>query len=257
MPSLCIWLTHDTPSAAECLVAESNADFIIMDTQHGAFSIGKALELLARMKPLIPSSKSVSKVLVRLASPSNNEVEIQKYLDHGADGIIAPMIETVEHAQKLVEASLYPPLGKRSFGPIRQRLTLLSSQQQFSLEKANQSILILAMIETKQALLNIDSILATPHLSGIFIGPNDLAIAMGYPPSSKPSSGGEVQQTMYNLAQKAKSVGKIAGIFCSEPDVALDMIHHGYDLVVVTTDQRLLIRGAQNAIEYVKKSSKL
>jgi 4-hydroxy-2-oxoheptanedioate aldolase len=101
-----------------------------------------------------------------------------KILDAGCYGVICPMISNREEAEKFVKACMYPPKGNRSFGPIR---GLLYGGADYG-EHANDEIIKLAMIETKEALGNLDKIMSTPNLDGIYIGPADLSLAIGAKP---------------------------------------------------------------------------
>jgi len=176
-----------------------------------------------------------------------NDAEIGKYLDSGADGVIAPMLNDAAASKALVHAALYPPLGVRSFGPYRQRFV-----EDFSLAKSNEDMLVLAMIETAEAYKNLDSILDTPNLSGIYIGPCDLAISMGYPYSCSPS--GPVLDAVLDICKRARAKGKIAGIFCLEVETAKRMLKAGFNFISVTTDSYLLTHFGKLAIDEVRNS---
>ena len=103
---------------------------------------------------------------------------IMKMLDAGALGIICPMINTREQAEQFVGYCRYAPLGERSFGPTR----AISVHGVDYPSVANDQVIALAMIETRTALLNVDSIVATPNLTGVYIGPSDLALSLGFVP---------------------------------------------------------------------------
>ena len=118
--------------------------------------------------------------LVRPSGPYS--AEIMRFLDAGSYGIICPMISTRTDAETLVAACRYPPLGQRSFGPARAQLYGGADY----LRHANAEILALAMIETAEGLRNLDAILDTPGLDGIYVGPNDLSLALGYAPRNEP-----------------------------------------------------------------------
>ena len=243
-----LWLTHDSPSLVEAVVAESTADFVVLDAQHGAFGPDALLGLLRAGVPLVEVEvkageagegsrrKRRPKVWVRLASVATMAADVGRVLDAGAHGVIAPMVSSRADADALAAAAAYPPLGRRSFGPYRARITSPASAP---------PVETLAMIETREALANLDAILDS-RVSGIFLGPNDLCLCLGFPPTSAPT--GEVLRVMLDCAARARAKGKTAGVFCSDPVRARDMLRAGFDFVVVTTDQRLVVRGAEAAL---------
>src|SRR5206468_7835530 len=110
-------------------------------------------------------------VLVRV--PWNEPGAIMRALDAGAEGVIVPMVNTVAEARAAAGASRYPPLGYRSWGPLRSGM----AQRDFNPALGNEQVLCLVMIETHEAVENVDAILEVPGVDGVFVGPNDLAIS--------------------------------------------------------------------------------
>src|SRR5207247_943507 len=110
--------------------------------------------------------------------PCNDPATIMKALDLGAYGIIVPLINTADDAAKAVAACRYPPVGMRSSGPVR----AVHYGGSDYLAKANDEIVVMAMIETKEGLANLDAICATKGLDAVYIGPADLSFALGLPP---------------------------------------------------------------------------
>ena len=101
--------------------------------------------------------------------------DIAAALDAGADALICPMVNTREDAQKLVAYTSYAPRGTRSFGPVR--ASLYGGPDYF--KHANDTLITMAMIETKQAVKNIDAILDVEGIAGIYVGPSDLGLSYG------------------------------------------------------------------------------
>ena len=99
-------------------------------------------------------------------------------LDFGAEGIIAPMINTPEDARAYVSFAKFPPLGERSWGPHRATTLAEMSDQKAYLYTANDLTVTFAMIETRTALDNVEAIAATPGIDALFLGPADLSIAL-------------------------------------------------------------------------------
>jgi len=222
---LFLWLSAAGPVLAETLARDcaAAADGVIIDHQHGAYGMDAALAVLAAV---IGKAKHV---VVRISEVG--DAETCKFLDAGATTVIAPMINTPEQCERFVHSCLYPPQGVRSFGPYRQKALIKGG---FSLQAANAQCVPLAMIETKQALANLDAILAVPGLGGVFVGPNDLAISMGYAPSSSPQ--GAVLEAVALIAKRTRARRLVAGIFCTDAATCRAMQKLGFNFVSVGTD---------------------
>ena len=223
------WLSIGSAYAAE-VIANQDFDAVTIDAQHGMIGFETGLAMLQA----VSSTKATP--LVRpsaLLAP-----EIMRWLDAGTYGIICPMISTPAHAIQLVEACRYPPLGGRSYGPAR---GLLYGGSDY-LAGADSEILVFAMIETNQALQNLEAIVATPGLDGVYIGPNDLSLALGFAPANEPTEP-VVRDAIERIRTCAAAAGKIAGIFCSDGAAAAMRISEGFDLVTPGNDAALL-RGA-------------
>ena len=105
------------------------------------------------------------------------------------------------------------------------------------------------MIETTEALSNLDDILSVPGLAGVFVGPNDLAISLGFQPSSAPQDQPLVFEAVKTIAAKARAKGLIAGIFCVDPITARKMQELGFNFVSVGTDSGFATEAAKNALK--------
>ena len=163
------WLSLANVHSAETM-ANLGFDWLCIDLQHGLLDY----QDLTVMLPAISTTDVTP--LVRV--PWNEPYEIMKVLDAGAYGVIVPMINNRAEAEQAVAACRYPPRGNRSFGPIRAaRHGRLSYAEQ-----ANDEIACIAMIETAEGIERTEEIAATPGLDGVYIGPSDLALAIGLPP---------------------------------------------------------------------------
>src|SRR5579871_1210207 len=158
------WLAIPNIFSAETM-AHAGWDSLTVDMQHGVVDYQAALAMLTA----ISSTSAVPMVRVPWLDPGI----IMKSLDAGAYGVICPMVNSREEAQKLVSSVRYPPKGLRSFGPIR---GLLYGGADYA-DHANDTMIAFAMIETKQALDNLDEIMSVEGLDAVYIGPNDLALA--------------------------------------------------------------------------------
>ena len=220
------WLSINSPYLAE-LAAHQGYDALTVDMQHGMIGFDGAVAMFQAIAttPVIP-----------MARPSENSpAEIMRLLDAGAYGIICPMISTASDAARLVAACRYPPVGARSFGPARG--LLYGGLDYFT--AANTEILVFAMIETQGALDNLDAILDTQGLDGIYFGPNDLAIELGCAPRNEHDDP-TVVAAIARGREGAARRGLIAGMFCSDGPAAARRVAEGFHLVTPGNDAALL-----------------
>ena len=174
-----------------------------------------------------------------------------RMLDLGVMGIIAPMINSKEDCEKFVSYCYYPPIGQRSFGPMRAQLIHGSNY----FEKANENILSFAMIETQQAVDNLDDILSVPNLTGVYIGPADMSSSYGMKPKFDVKED-PVFSNIKLIAKKANEYGKIAGIHNGTTQYAKEMIDLGFKLVTISSDFRSMSAHAQSVIDDMKDKTK-
>lgn len=235
-PIVNAWLSIGSGYAAEA-IAHQGFDAATVDCQHGMIGFETAIAMLQA----ISSTEAIPLVRPSALVPS----EIMRFLDAGAYGVICPMISTARDAADLVSACRYPPHGSRSFGPAR---GLLYGGADY-LDGANRELLVLGMIETREGLDNLEDILAVPGLDGIYVGPNDLSLALGQRPENE-SSVPEVADAIELVRRRTVETGKIAGIFCSNGTAAAMRVAQGFDLVTPGNDAALLrgvMRDAVNA----------
>ncbi len=235
-PVYITWQILPGAVVAETL-ARSDFDACCLDMQHGLMDFADVLAMMTAIH------KAGKPALVR--PPLGGEGLQAKVLDAGAAGIIVPMINTPHEARALVETSKYPPLGKRSWGAyLAQAASGLSTPEY--LGSANRLFKTFAMIETAEAMDNVDAIASTDGIDGLFVGPNDLCISL---------TGGEapdyhhpkVKAALPVIVKAAKAAGKVPGIFASTPEIALEFAALGFRLISVGTDAGFLSAGAQTA----------
>lgn len=216
------WLAIGNSYSAE-IVGWSGVDCVTVDLQHGMTDVQSLIGMLQAI------SATPATPIVRV--PASDPAIIMKVLDAGAYGVICPLVESVEQATMFVGAACYPPLGFRSFGPSRG--LLYGGQDYF--EKANSTIIRLAMIETLPGLRAVEEILKVEGLDGIFIGPADLGIAIGTGPVAEPVDPA-VLEAIDRCLQAARKVEKHIGIFCSSGAAAARWTKKGFDFVVPNHD---------------------
>ncbi len=234
------WLSIPNSFTAEAF-GKMGWDSITIDMQHGQNDYQSSIAMLQSLS----NSKSVPFARVPWSEPGI----IMKMLDLGVMGIIAPMINTKDDCERFVSYCYYPPIGQRSFGPMRAQLVHGSNYY----DLANQNILSFAMIETKQAFENLDEILSVPNLTGIYIGPADMSSSYGLTPKFDVKED-PVYSNIKIISEKAKKFGKIAGIHNGSTSYAKEMIKLGYKLVTVLSDFRIMNANAQNIVDEMKEA---
>jgi len=240
--SINCWLSLPNSFTAEAM-SKIGWDSITIDLQHGQNDYSSSIAILQAI-----SSNSV----VPLARvPWNEPGIIMKMLDLGTLGIISPMINSKQECEDFVSYCYYPPIGQRSFGPMRAQLNYGSDY----FEKANNEIISLAMIETKKAFENLDEILTVPNLTGVYIGPADFSLSYGLKPKFDVKEE-PVYSKIKLIAQKAKQYGKIAGIHNGTTEYAKEMIDIGYKFITISSEFRLMSAAAQQIVELMKDNKK-
>ena len=237
------WLQIPNSFSAE-VMAKQGWDSLTIDMQHGVVDYPNALQMLQA----ISTTDTVPMARVNWNEPG----QIMKILDAGSYGVICPMVSNKNQAEKFVQACMYPPAGYRSFGPIRGMLYGGSDYGDY----ANDELLKIAMIETKEALDNLDAIMTTPGVDGIYIGPADLSLAINEKPSFDKSENDPVYSVIMKILEHAKKNNIFAGIHNMTPEYAQKMIEKGFQLVTVGSEQRFMTAGAKDAVEKLKGKAK-
>jgi 4-hydroxy-2-oxoheptanedioate aldolase len=176
---------------------------------------------------------------------------VSRVLDFGAEGIIAPMINTAADARALAAAAKYPPVGERSWGPHRATTLAGLTDQSIYLREANEHVIALAMIETRAALDNLDAILDTPGIDGLFVGPSDLSIALSGGKTLDPLSK-EVERELDRIVAAAQKAGKIPGAYCHSAERAVALAKRGVRFLAVMSDLAFIRAGVAAAMKVLK-----
>lgn len=231
------WVTVDSAHVAEEL-SWAGYETVTIDVQHGMFGLGETVNLLRAVcaGPAMP--------MVRASG--NDPAELGKLLDAGALAVICPIVNTREECERFVSACLYPPLGTRSLGPTR---AVLAGGADYALH-ANEEITTWAMVETREAMANLDDILATPHLYGVFIGPNDLALDHGFVPDGHINS--DTMAMISDITERAHAAGLRVGAFCAGVEEALRLEDLGVEFLTPSHDMGLLRRAARETLDAVR-----
>lgn len=224
------WLMLDSTASFRLSTAGSQVG--VIDLQHGLMSCATPDAMSAvRDAGAVP--------MVRLSA--NNPAGISRALDAGAVGVICPMVNSVDDARELVRAVRFPPEGSRSFGP-----TYGVPGQPSTPDESNASVLALAMIETPEAMEAAEDIVRVDGIDGLFIGPMDLSLGMGF---TSQDTVHQLEQTFLQLLKVAKRHGKHIGIYSATSKDAQLRKQQEFDLIVPVTDIAMLSSGAQAATE--------
>ena len=208
---------------------------VCIDMQHGLAGFPDAVEMapaiIAQDKP----------VIIRVLW--NEPGIIGQALDVGARVIIAPMVNTAAEAAALVKSGKYPPQGMRSWGGYAavQAAGLVPAAY---LAEANRLTMLFAMIETHEALDNLDEIAAVPGLDGLFVGPNDLSISLGFGIGADPKTP-RIDTALKKIVAAAKANGLVPGVFGGSPDACRHYVGLGFRFIAAATDMNMLAAGAK------------
>jgi 4-hydroxy-2-oxoheptanedioate aldolase len=216
------------------ILAKAGFDWALVDMQHGCMGYETAVEMIRAI--------DLGGITPIVRVPWNEPGIVGRMLDAGAMGIVAPMVNSVEEAKRLVEACLYPPAGRRSLGPVRVGVR----DGPTYVPDANARVAVIPMIETVEALAAVEDIAAVPGVDALFVGPFDLSFSLGLPPGDndgKPAFDAAIARV--NAAARAHG---IATAVLSNPTLAPLRWEQGFRMISVVTDAALLGAAAQGAL---------
>ncbi len=228
------WLTVPSSVSAE-IMAHAGFDWVCVDMQHGLIDDAQMVQMLQG----ISSAQAVP--LVRV--PRNEPGIIGKSLDAGAWGIIVPMVNSQQDAEAAVAACRYAPLGIRSYGPLRANYSTGSDY----FDRANGEVACIVMVETKQAVDNVEDIVSVPGVDAVYVGPADLSVTLGLSPAPDHAEQRftDAIERVIDACRRHDVVPGIAG----NAATAVKRLEQGFRLVEVASDAGLLGVGAGNALE--------
>jgi 4-hydroxy-2-oxoheptanedioate aldolase len=229
-----------SPVAAEFL-SHCGADFVSIDTQHGSWGDDSVVAAVTAIcaGPATPMARVL-----------NNQYHLMaRLLDAGVLGIIAPMVDTVEQAEAVAAACRYPPVGQRSFGWGR----AVTYGADYA-DRIGEELFVAVQIESAQALANAEAILAVPGIDGCMVGPQDLALSMGFHPRDIPTHD-EHRLALERIVQACHNTGKIPGIDTGGPETGLLRVEQGFLFVVMGSDVRFVQAGTSAALAGVRTAA--
>jgi 4-hydroxy-2-oxoheptanedioate aldolase len=228
------WCSIPSPFSAE-LMGRSGFDWVCVDTQHGLIGYDQLVPMLQAL------SITATPAFVRV--PWNQPDHIMKSLDAGAQGVIVPMVSTPEEARAAVAAAKYPPMGMRSWGPIRAALDV----EGYSPELANRRTIVAVMIETPGGVENLDAILAVPGVDAVYVGPSDLALGHGMTPTLD-ATDPEHEALIEAVVEGCRRAGVVAGIHCDSVETVRRWHARGYGMFTVGSDAALMRQAATRVV---------
>jgi 4-hydroxy-2-oxoheptanedioate aldolase len=225
------------------IVAASGCDWLCLDMQHGYISD-------IEMRSMIQAA-SLHDIPIIVRVPGNEPSAIMHALDAGAEGVIVPMISSADDARRAVRASHYPPVGDRSWGPLRAVLR----RPGFDPVAGNEQVLCLGMMETAEGVENLEEIIAVPGLGGLLVGPNDLAISHSGARAGAANTARNLE-LIGRVAEVCAAASFPAGIVCGSGAEAVRWRQVGFTLLALPSDVMLLeagmrehLRAARNGID--------
>jgi 4-hydroxy-2-oxoheptanedioate aldolase len=216
------WATLPSSLLAE-IAGRQKLDYVCIDLQHGLIDDSSSIGMLQA----ISATNAIPLVRVRWNEPP----AIMSALDAGALGVIVPMIETAEDARQAVRACRYPPHGQRSYGPIRAR-DIIGSTDPRDLEQ----VMCIVMIETEQSIANLDEIMAVPGVDALYIGPSDLGLALDQSPGKQTE---DFYELVEDIRSRAAAQNIPIGIHSAHGDVARKHLNQGFNFVTLYSDAGL------------------
>src|SRR5580698_5976722 len=228
------WCGLPYPLIAETIAREGGFSAVTIESQHGLWDVSGIIAGISavRLGGVAP--------IVRV--PLNDFALVSRSLDFGAEGIIAPMINTAADAKAFAAAAKFPPMGERSWGPHRAMALGGVSDMATFLREANDHVITLAMIETRTALQNFEAIINTPGIDGFFLGPSDLSIALSNGKTLDPGAK-EVDAALDTM---------IAGAFCPTAERAVALAKRGVKFLTVSSDLSMLRAGIAASVKALK-----
>jgi 4-hydroxy-2-oxoheptanedioate aldolase len=220
------WCTIPSSFSVE-LVSLLDLDFVVIDMQHGLISYPDLVGCLQA------AERRGKRTVVRVATGEYGIA--QRALDAGAIDLIFPMINTVDDARRAVDAAKYPPIGARSYGPIRSRFVVGTDPV-----AANREVRCLVQIETREAVENLAEILSVPGIDGTYIGPADLALTHGFQLGVQNPQLDEVIEVIRASTDKA---GLMSCIHTTSGASAKRYLQQGFSMVSIGSDAIWLRNG--------------
>jgi len=234
------WHMSVSPNAAEAM-GWVGFDFLTVDVEHAPFTLAEMTHVLRaiEMTGTIP--------IVRL--PDHDATKIKYALDAGAKNLMIPMVETPEEAARVVSLTRYPPHGERGYA-LMTRASRYTAIGNYS-EIADDTVCVIAQIETPQALSRLEEIAAVPGIDSLFIGPGDLSASMDH--RGNPAHE-DVKAAVFDFARRCKAAGKPSGTVFGAPAMVAECFENTFSYVACASDLAFMIGQARTALAQIQES---
>ncbi len=235
-----LWLTSASSSSAE-VIASAGYDWVVVDMEHAP---NHMLSVLSQLQVFASSTTTA------LARPNwNDAVEVKRLLDMGAEGLVFPMIQTVEEAEKAVASTRYPPRGIRGVSGVTRANKFGRVTDYF--DKVENETTIILQLETVAAIERAEEIASVDGVSGIFFGPADISADMGMLGQTMAPA---VWELIWSAARKLIVKDIPVGTLVLDPQFATKLLKDGFTFVACGVDTALLARSADNLLTQVKRN---
>ncbi|MFA7248907.1 MAG: aldolase/citrate lyase family protein [Dehalococcoidia bacterium] len=217
-----LWLSIPSGHTAEA-IAHLGFDWLCIDMQHGLIDYAASVEMMRAI--------STTNTIPFVRVPWNDPATIMKALDAGAYGVVVPLVNNREEAERAVWAAKYPPRGGRSSGPARASMYGGDGYQ----AQANDELAVIVMIETKEGIANIDEIASTPGVDCVYIGPSDLAYALDLPPTGD-NRDPKHEAACLSILEACKRAGVAPGMHTGSQEFTEKWLRAGFQMVNLGSD---------------------
>lgn len=235
------WSAWSTIPSAELVAELARGGFplVVLDMQHAGYDF-------AAMRAGVAAAAGAG-ATAGVRVPVDAPHEISRALDQGAEIVVVPMVNTPADARRAVAFAKYPPLGERSWGPVGATAVHGLAGGGDYLAVANEATALLVMIETRQALDELDAILAVDGVDGVFVGPSDLSISLSGGRALAPAAP-ETMETVRAIGERARAAGKLAGVFCLDPGQVAVAKAAGFSLIALGAERAMIRRGVADLL---------
>lgn len=227
---------------APAIFAATGYDFVFIDMEHASYNMETVADLIRGAK-----SAGIAPVI---RVPRLETFFISRVLDAGAEGIMVPMISTKEQAEVIVRYSKYPPLGHRGFGTQIGQTDYKPRKAIEFMKEANEHTLIIAQIETREAIENVDDILGVEGIDVGLIGPNDLSISLGIPDQMDSEI---LTKAIDKVVESAKKKRKVTGVHIGNMEIVKKWRAKGMTFLAYSTDIGFMYSASKSSLEELKR----
>ena len=230
-------------------LGNTDLDYVIIDTEHGPYDT-------ETMADMIRTAENVNLTpFVRISDI--NHKEIQRTVDLGAQGLIVPLIRTMEQIEQLVNYAKFTPLGNRGFAPTRSNK--FGHDENFAdgiesfMKTCNDNVMVIPQCETAQCLEIIEDVVNVDGVDGIFIGPYDLSISLGIPLQF---DNPVYQQALKRIQTACRTKNKPVFIYSGDMDISIELMNKGFDSVAYSLDVDMLAKAYRNDLNVMRETLK-